>query len=219
MRNAGTTGRRLLGRRDALVVLGLGGLGIGALGRPRRVAAKCVLVPEQTEGPYYVANDLLRRDITEGRAGFPLSLRLTVRDAATCQPIAGADVELWHCDADGVYSGVAGDTGTFLRGRQPSDERGKVLFDTIYPGWYTSRTPHIHVKVHVGGSVVHTGQLYFDTATTSAVYRKAPYAARGQADTTNATDGIFADGGTASTLALRRRRKRVRGKIVLAVGV
>jgi protocatechuate 3,4-dioxygenase beta subunit len=229
--------RRLLGRRQAIVALGLGGLGVSALWRAafRRGArtmlaavggsvpavAECVLSPEQTEGPFYVSNELIRRDITDERAGFPLKLRLTVRDATTCKPIEGADVELWHCDADGVYSGVRGPTDdtTFLRGHQARNRRGRLRFDTntIYPGWYPGRTPHLHVKVHVGGAVVHTGQLYFDDQTTSAVYQQEPYAARGEVDTTNATDFIYASGGAQSMLALRKRRRSVRGAIILAV--
>jgi protocatechuate 3,4-dioxygenase beta subunit len=221
---------RLLGRREALVVLGLGGLGAGALWRARTVpsglrapvpatAAGCVLSPEQIEGPFHVPNALIRRDVTEGRAGFPLGLRLTVRDATSCKPIDGADVELWHCDAEGIYSGVGGSTdgGTFLRGHQMSNRRGKVRFDTIYPGWYPGRTPHLHVKVHVAGAVLHTGQLYFDDGVTSAVYQHEPYAARRDADTTNAGDFIYARGGPQSRLTLRKRRRSVKGTIVLAV--
>jgi protocatechuate 3,4-dioxygenase beta subunit len=109
------------------------------------------------------------------------------------------------------------DDTTFLRGHQTTNRRGRVSFDTIYPGWYPGRAPHIHVKVYVGGAVVHTGQLYFGEAATSAVYRKEPYAARGPADTTNATDGIYGSGGRQSTLTLRRRRQSVAGRIVLGV--
>jgi protocatechuate 3,4-dioxygenase beta subunit len=159
----------------------------------------------------------LRRDITEGRPGFPLQLRLTIRDVTTCAPIAGAEVELWHCDAAGTYSGVGADAGTFLRGQQLTNRKGRVLFDTIYPGWYPGRTPHIHVRVHTGGTIVHTGQLYFEEDVTSAVYEQGVYAPRGAADTSNAADFIYANGGAQSTLGLRKRRRGVRGKIVLAV--
>jgi protocatechuate 3,4-dioxygenase beta subunit len=227
--------RRLLGRREAIVMLGLGGVGLAALWRtPRQIlravwqaivsptpgeAAQCVLSPEQIAGPFYVADEPERRDITEGRPGVALRLKLVVRDAATCRPIPGADVEIWHCDAAGVYSGFGGpgDASSFLRGHQTSTRRGKVLFDTIYPGWYPGRTPHVHVKVHVEGTTVHTGQLYFDDALSADVYGEEPYAARGPAGTTNAADGIYASGGAESTLALRRRRHRVQGRIALAV--
>src|SRR5205814_2025287 len=122
----------------------------------REAAVSCVLSSEVTAGPYYVANHLTRRNVTDGRTGVPLRLHLTVVDARTCKPIKGADVEIWHADALGVYSGVNGNTKHFLRGHQKSDARGRVRFDTIYPGWYMGRTPHIHLQVHVGGSVVHT---------------------------------------------------------------
>ncbi|MGH2701346.1 MAG: intradiol ring-cleavage dioxygenase [Actinomycetota bacterium] len=164
--------------------------------------ASCVLAPEQTEGPYYVTNSPVRSDITAGRAGFPLALRLTVVDADGCRPIENATLEVWHCDADGIYSGVNGDSETFCRGAQTSDADGKVVFNTVFPGWYTGRAVHIHVKAHVGGSEVHTGQLYFDEADLSRVYQQEPYASRGAPDTSNASDGIYSQGGAESTLAI-----------------
>src|SRR3954467_7342557 len=82
-------------------------------------AVKCVLAPEQTEGPYYVPGAKVRRNITEGRPGTPLTLRTTVVDASTCKPIKGASVDVWHADASGAYSGVGQDVGkTFMRGIQ-----------------------------------------------------------------------------------------------------
>jgi protocatechuate 3,4-dioxygenase beta subunit len=122
---------------------------------------KCVLTPELTEGPYYVAGEKLRRDVTEGKSGTSLLLNLTVVNASTCKPVKNASVEIWHCDAGGVYSGaVANNPGTnFLRGVQKTNAVGVATFKTIYPGFYQGRAVHIHVKVHVGGTVVHTGQL------------------------------------------------------------
>ncbi len=212
---------RLLRRRDALIAFA--GFVAAACGARRsRIsdasAATCVLTPEVTEGPYYVANHLTRRDITEGRPGVPLALRLIVQDASTCRPIKNADVELWHADAGGVYSGVAGNSGHFLRGHQRSDASGVVRFDTIYPGWYRGRTPHIHIKVHVGGDEVHTGQLFFADATSAAVYRTARYRSHGEADTTNGEDTIYAQAGRGrSRLRLSRRSGGYRGTITLGV--
>src|SRR3954469_16984278 len=142
---------------------------------------QCVLTPELTEGPYYVSGEKLRRDITEGKAGTPLLLNLNVINASTCKVVKNATVEIWHCDAGGVYSGeVAGNAGTnFLRGGQKTNANGVAQLKTIYPGFYDGRAVHIHVKVHVRGSVVHTGQLFFPAATTQAVYEKAPYASHG----------------------------------------
>src|SRR5216110_1392906 len=101
-------------------------------------AVRCVLTPEQTEGPYYIANEKVRRNITEGRRGVPLSLRTTVVDASTCKPIRGAAVDVWHCDAGGVYSGFGqgASSRTFMRGIQRTNARGLALFRSVYPGWY-----------------------------------------------------------------------------------
>src|SRR5256886_3220541 len=140
-------------------------------------AVTCVLTPEQTEGPYYIANELVRRNITEGRAGTPLTLRAFVVDASTCKPIKGAAVDIWHADAGGVYSGfgAGASSRTFMRGIQKTNVKGLALFRSVYPGSYQGRTVHIHVKVHLRGNVVHTGQLYFPDAMTDTVYRAAPY--------------------------------------------
>jgi protocatechuate 3,4-dioxygenase beta subunit len=179
----------------------------------------CQLTPEQTEGPYYLAENLMRRDITEGRPGVPLELRLSVWDAPSCDPIEGATVELWQCDALGVYSGVEGEAvdERFLRGGQRTGADGVATFDTIYPGWYPGRTTHIHVKVHAGGDVVHTGQLYFDETVTRVVYEREPYAGRGQAETGNGADGIFGSGGDASLLELAEEGDGYVGRLVLGV--
>jgi len=168
-------------------------------------AVSCVLSPELTEGPYYIAGEKLRRDIREGHPGTLLSLRLRVLNAATCKPIKGAAVDVWHADAAGNYSGFGGGgSRTFLRGIQKTDARGLAVFKTVYPGWYQGRTVHIHVKVHVGGSVVHTGQLFFPDAITDRVYADAPYAARGSRTTRNANDSIFVNGGAKGLLKLAR---------------
>jgi protocatechuate 3,4-dioxygenase beta subunit len=175
---------------------------------PAAVAAgtvKCVLTPELTEGPYYVPNEKVRRDITEGRPGVPLLLKTTVVSASTCQPIKRAAVDVWHCDAGGVYSGVNGQSGTFLRGIQYTDKSGLAIFDTIYPGWYQGRAVHIHVKVHIGGAVVHTGQLFFPDALTAKVYENEPYSSRGAPDTTDANDSIFRNGGSKGMLTLTKQ--------------
>ena len=177
----------------------------------------CVLAPEQTEGPYYVDGDLIRRDITEGKAGVPLDLRLKVLNASSCKPIANALVEVWHCDALGNYSGVNGASGTFLRGGRRSAANGEAAIRTIYPGWYQGRTTHIHVKVHVGGEVLHTGQLYFADAANAAVYKRAPYDSRGTPDTTNTSDGIYQQGGKESTVALTRSGDGYVGRLSLGI--
>jgi protocatechuate 3,4-dioxygenase beta subunit len=207
----------LMSRGRALLKLAVAGAAVagsplrGRLtggGSPAEAAASgslaCVLTPELTEGPYFLSGDKLRRNIAEKRPGTPLTLNLSVLDASTCKPLANAAVDIWHCDSGGTYSGVSGNTGRFLRGIQKTNAKGIASFDTIYPGWYQGRTVHIHVKVHVGGNEVHTGQLFFPDPLTDAVYRKAPYSARGTRTTRNASDQIFASGGAGSVLHLRK---------------
>jgi protocatechuate 3,4-dioxygenase beta subunit len=182
----------------------------------------CVLTPELTEGPYYVAGEKLRRDITEGKAGVPLRLRLTVVNASTCKAVRNAAVDIWHCDAVGVYSGaIAGNPGTnFMRGVQRSNAKGVATFDTIYPGWYQGRAVHIHVKVHVAGNVVHTGQLFFPARVTNAVYRRTPYSTHGATpDTLNASDSIFRNGGSKGMLTLAKSGTGYVGSIAMGVNL
>jgi protocatechuate 3,4-dioxygenase beta subunit len=200
-------------RLGGLVATAVGGAGLkietseGA--GPAAVASgavTCVLTPEQTEGPYYIANEALRRNITEGRPGTPMWLRAFVVNASTCKPIKGAAVDIWHADAGGVYSGFGqgASSRTFMRGVQRTNAQGVATFKTVYPGWYQGRTVHIHVKVHVRGNVVHTGQLYFPDRMTDAAYRKAPYTSRPNRDVRNADDMVFRNGGKRSLLSVRR---------------
>src|SRR5262249_30647740 len=151
-------------------------------------------------------DEKVRRNITEGLPGTALLLRLGVVDASTCTPIRGAAVDIWHCDALGAYSGVAPSSAssTFMRGIQRTSPAGIATFQTVYPGWYPGRTVHIHVKVHIGGNVVHTGQLYFPDTVTDAAYRKAPYSSRPGRETRNAGDAVFRNGGRTSLLRIRR---------------
>jgi protocatechuate 3,4-dioxygenase beta subunit len=179
-------------------------------GGPAAVEAgsvSCVLTPEMTEGPFYIAREKVRRNITDGHPGTPLVLRLAVVDASTCKPIKGAAVDIWHADAAGNYSGLGAGSGdrTFMRGIQRTDANGVATFRTVYPGWYQGRTVHIHVKVHVRGRVVHTGQLFFSDTLTDRIYRNAPYNRRPNRTTRNANDSIFVNGGRRSMLAVARR--------------
>ena len=182
-------------------------------------AVGCLLTPEQTEGPYYIANEKVRRNITEGRPGTPLMLRLTVVDATSCEPVKGAAVDIWHCDASGDYSGFGSGRAsrTFMRGIQRTNANGVAVFRTVYPGWYRGRTVHIHVKVHVRGNVVHTGQLYFSDRVTDAVYRRSPYSKRPNRSVRNAGDSLFRNGGRRSLLNLRRSGAGYVGSIRMGV--
>lgn len=157
----------------------------------------CIAMPETTEGPYYMEPELNRADITEGRAGAPLTLRLQVV-APDCTPLTAARVAVWHCDALGRYSGYPRQGGedtsgeTFLRGSQQVDGQGTAVFRTIYPGFYPGRTTHVHVKVFLGDRPALTSQVFFPDALSDYLYRYAePYASRAETrDMTNRRDRI-----------------------------
>lgn len=172
----------------------------------------CVVRPEMTEGPYFVDAKLNRSDIRieplDGSVveGTPLTLLFRVSQVtpAGCSPLAGATVDVWHCDAQGVYSGVRDprfDTSqlSYLRGYQETGGDGSAQFSTIYPGWYSGRAVHIHFKIRTtgaaGSSYDFTSQLFFDEAVTAQVYSRPPYAEKGPADVPNDRDGIFRNGG------------------------
>ncbi len=197
------------GEREAEAGEGPAGVASGAV--------SCVLTPELTEGPFYIPNERVRRNITEGRPGTPLTLRTTVVDASTCKPVANAAVDVWHCDAAGVYSGVQGNSGTFMRGVQKTDAKGLALFQTVYPGWYSGRAVHIHIKVFIGGNVVHTGQLFFSDTLTDSVYKKSPYSKRPGRDMRNADDSIFRNGGRRSLVTVRKSGSGYVGAITMGV--
>lgn len=211
-------------------------------------APACTLVSEQEVGPYYIDYEKVRQDVTEGKPGVPLRLRVALIDAKRCTPLANAALDIWHCDAVGIYSGYtanspdgarsgrpfgpppggpprgfgrppgmkATDDKRFLRGVQVTDKRGIAEFATLYPGWYSGRAIHIHLKVHLGGDtanekyagghVCHTGQLFFPEEITERIGKIAPYASRLDVHrTTQEEDHIFSSqNGGASMLSLER---------------
>jgi protocatechuate 3,4-dioxygenase beta subunit len=166
-----------------------------------------VVRPEVTEGPYYVAEDLVRSDIRSDpstgavKEGTPLVLTFNVAQVASggCTALQGATVEIWHCDAAGQYSDVTDRSFNtvgqkWLRGSQVTDANGVATFTTIYPGWYQGRAVHIHFKVHPTAGSVLTSQLFFDDALSQQVFTQAPYASKGSTpDTLNSNDGIYKD--------------------------
>lgn len=154
-------------------------------------AADCVLTPSQSEGPFYLDIDKVRRDIREGRPGMPLVVAFKVQQADSCKPLADAAVDIWHCDANGEYSA---DGATFMRGTQVTDADGNAEFLTVYPGFYQGRTVHIHAKVHLDSRSELTTQVYFDDAVSDAVFATAPYNQRGRRTTRNSDDRIFRNG-------------------------
>lgn len=240
---------RILSRRDALRVLGIGGAAFlaactsaeetsmaiptagptGAL--PTQITATqiapaaspaldCVVRPEMTIGPYFVDQQLNRPNIRTNSAdnavkqGVPLTLHISVAGVGnnSCTPIESARVDIWHCDAQGQYSGVS-DRGfettgqDFLRGYQLTNTSGVVEFHTIYPGWYSGRAVHIHFTVRTraadGRDYQFTSQFFFDEALTDQVHTQQPYASKGQRNTLNSTDNIFRSGGDQLLLKLQ----------------
>jgi len=245
MLNDETPVGRLLTRREAVALLGFAIPAasaahlFGQAPAPRRDAAAvmpCVVQPEQTEGPYFVDRMLNRSDIRTdpasgvAKAGVPLWVTFQVSRLGgdkRCTPLAGAHVDLWQCDAKGIYSGVrdpAFDTvgEQFLRGYQMTDADGRASFRTIYPGWYRGRTVHVHFKVRTEPSAAHgqefTSQLYFDDGLTDRVLGREPYAGGGEQRTRNEADGIFRrQGGAQLILALREREDGYAGEFNLAI--
>jgi protocatechuate 3,4-dioxygenase beta subunit len=232
--------KRGISRRTALAGAGVVTLGITGMSSVAATAAvrdpvpesACQVTPEVSEGPYYLPIGPVRRDLTEDRTGLPLALRVKVIDAGTCRPIQGAVVDVWHCDAGGLYSGyiqqravepAAGghvqptDAGTFLRGAQMTDARGAAAFDTVFPGWHSGRAVHIHAKVRVGsyivggtvkgGHVTHTGQFFFPEELTGQIAAFEPYSANPVQRTANEQDVHYhaGAGGSAGMLHVRWR--------------
>lgn len=214
---------RILSRREVLGMFGTGGvawLGTSSRGiaeeptpAPFRLPA-CIVRPSQTEGPYFVDTKLDRADIrsdpTDGTVceGVPVSLTFQVSqlNARGCATLEGALVDLWQCDAMGIYSGVRDTAGQFdttgkqfLRGHRVTDRGGIARFTTVYPGWYTGRTVHLHFKIRTNPSGAEgyefTSQLYFDDALTDRVHTQAPYTRREGRRPRNGDDGIFRSGG------------------------
>lgn len=153
--------------------------------------------PELTEGPYYLSGNFTRKDITAGQEGLAQEITFLVTDS-NGKPITDAKVDIWHANALGEYSGVEGNTDTFLRGTQTTNSEGYVTFKTIFAGWYGGRTVHYHVKVWRAGQQVLTTQYFVTKEDADKVYATfAPYTSKGLQDTTNEQDQIASSAGTA----------------------
>lgn len=200
------------------------------------------LTSETTEGPYYIDADKIRKDITEDKEGIPMTLRLKVIDTDTCKPLKQAAVDIWHCDALGVYSGYESmsqggpgggggghseptDDERYLRGTQLTDKHGYVEFRTVFPGWYQGRAVHIHTKVHVGGKMTdagyegghtcHTGQFFFAESAVLDSAKVEPYSTSTTTRTTLTEDTIYDQSGvTGGLLKLQYQKKRMARGVV-----
>jgi len=209
---------RMSARRRALASGAATALGPASAARTTAVPS-CVVRPEQTEGPYFVDEKLNRSDVrsdpTDGsiKQGVQLALTFAVSrlDGSACVPFAGVVVDVWHCDAAGIYSDVQDPrfdtTGKkFLRGHQVIDASGTATFVTIYPGSYQGRTVHIHFKIRshpdADQGLEFTSQLYFDDGLTDVVHARQPYATHGQRTLRNDGDGIYRNGGDRLLLTL-----------------
>lgn len=164
--------------------------------------------PQQTEGPYFVdgmpSRSDIRSDTSDGsvQEGIPLYLIINVYDVddngGSCTPLKGVQVDVWHSNSQGVYSGVA-EAGTvgknFLRGKQITDDNGTVRFTTVYPGWYEGRAIHIHDKIRAledsENPFEWTSQLYFNNSINEQVHQQLPYSNHGPVELINEEDMIF----------------------------
>jgi protocatechuate 3,4-dioxygenase beta subunit len=151
-------------------------------------AAACRQTAELTEGPFYFDVDKIRSDIREDREGVTLRMGVRVRDAAQCEPIANAVVDVWHCDAEGSYSEEG---ESYCRGAQVTNRDGIAEFTTVYPGWYPGRTVHIHGKVHLDRQTVLTTQFYFDDSISARVFVEDPYPGESNRNGFNDDDGLY----------------------------
>jgi protocatechuate 3,4-dioxygenase beta subunit len=166
----------------------------------------CTVSPSETEGPFptKTPSSLVRSDIRDDRTGVDFTVKFTILNTNnSCSALSGALVDIWHCDKDGNYSEYGGTsmqtvnyTGVnFLRGRQSTDTNGLVTFTSIFPGWYSSRAPHIHVHIYnSGGTSLLVTQVAFPEDVTNTVYTTATdFYTKGKQDTSNATDNVFSD--------------------------
>lgn len=175
-------------------------------------APSCILTPAKTEGPYFVDERLKRSDIRVDpvtgsvQDGMKLTLRFVVVSSDDdCGPVSGAQVDVWHANASGLYSDEAanGTSGhKYLRGYQITGADGVAEFVTVFPGWYSGRAIHIHFKIRKD-DYEFTSQLFFDESTIDSVLATSAYASRGTPDTDNSEDNIYGSDGSELTVALK----------------
>ncbi len=170
-------------------------------------ASNCSVTPSETIGPFSTKNptNWVRKDIRSDRSGVVMAANITIKNKNTsCAALAGAMVDIWHCDADGNYSEYGGSgmqatnytAVSFLRGRQTTDANGLAAFTTIFPGWYNGRAVHIHVHIYdKSGKSLLVTQIAFSPAVCDAVFTTATTIYKnGKSTTTNERDNVFSDG-------------------------
>ena len=222
--------RGSLDRRDVIAALACFAGTFPWRGAPAQQAAACELTPESGEGPFYFDPRLVRQDITEGQAGAPLELAMQVVRVGDCAELTNARVDVWHADGLGLYSGYARQRGTgeplpsvvgqtYLRGTQLTDSSGSVAFRTVYPSWYTGRTPHIHFKVFLSDTEVVASQIFFPEDINVEVFESAaPYRDRRQRrDTFNRNDTFLTGRTGGAFCAVERSTGGYRASLVVAV--
>ena len=230
---------RLLSRRKALALIGAGGAALltplgYASAAQSEAAAACVVRPRHIEGPFFVETGLNRSDIRMDprsglvKSGVPLRLtfRVTHLNGSRCLPLSGAQVDVWQCDAEGLYSDTsdwqASTVGQkFLRGYQMTDRKGIAAFTTIFPGWYPNRAVHIHFKIRADDGPRQrkefTSQIYFEDDLTDVIHAQPAYASHGRRKTRNNRDLIFLVRGSQLVLPLREEKKGYAGTFDIAL--
>ncbi|MDB5269977.1 MAG: intradiol ring-cleavage dioxygenase [Hymenobacter sp.] len=193
-------------------------------------SGSCTVAPTETEGPFptKVPSSYVRSDIRDGKTGYQLDIAINLTNSnSSCAALAGALVDIWHCDAEGNYSEYGG-TGMqatnyqsvhFLRGRQVTDANGQVKFTSIFPGWYSGRATHIHVHVYSAtGTSLKVTQIAFPEGTGTALAAVNGYAKGLNGYTSNATDNVFSDG-VAQELATVTGSTAVGFQLTFSMGV
>lgn len=187
--------------------------------------AGCIVRPEQVAGPFYRDKRDNRSDIRADAAsgkilpGIPLDLTFSVSrlDGQGCRRLSGAVVDVWNSGVDGQYSETA------LRGFQTTDKDGLATFRTVFPGWYSGRTVHIHFKVRtpLQGSSGHEfiSELYFADALLDEVHGRVPYSSRGRRTTANTSDGMFRAKGAELMLPVTPHDEGYKGTFDIALKV
>ncbi|WP_375444007.1 intradiol ring-cleavage dioxygenase [uncultured Fibrella sp.] len=179
-------------------------------------ASDCAISPSETEGPFptKVPANFVRKDIRDNRTGVMMTMNITIKNKNTsCAALAGAIVDVWHCDKDGYYSEYGGSgmqsvnfqTVDFLRGRQTTDASGLAAYTSIFPGWYSGRAPHIHVHVYnAAGKSLLVTQIAFPYAIANTLYTTGQSYGytKGAQDTLNERDNVFSDGFTTELATL-----------------